>query len=413
MNFKMLGIDHNKAKVTIRESFSFTTARSITAMKSLMAQPGITGCLILSTCNRTEVWCSYEEDREPDLFQWFCEYTDKVPANYAGYFTSRQGVDAVRHLFDLCSGLKSMIVGEDQILTQVKDALRTARENDTSGTALNVLFQMAVAAGKKVKTQVRLPRGNSSAAGAAVNFLKSNGYTLKDKKCLVIGNGEIGQLTALALKEEGADVTVTVRQYKSGIVCIPDGCKRINYGERYRYLPECHFIFSATSSPNTTITADAVNDIHTVSSQVYMDLAVPRDIDPGIASLPDRILYDMDSLNISSQSEEMKQQYAAAKAILEAKVLEFMNWYECRDLIPRIQFISQKASADGIWRMKKTVKQSSFPVPEQKEITEVFQNASVNTVSKLIYTLRDHLEPDTFRNCLDVLYESYGEEKWH
>ena len=142
----------------------------------------------------------------------------------------------MEHLFYLTSGLKSQILAEDQIITQVKDALALSREAYCTDNVLEVLFRMAVTAAKKVKTQVSFSRANSSVIHQAIERLEDQGFSLQGKTCMVIGNGEMGKVTALALKEAGADVTVTVRQYRSGIVTIPQGCDRINYGERLEFL---------------------------------------------------------------------------------------------------------------------------------------------------------------------------------
>lgn len=117
---------------------------------------------------------------------------------------------------------------------------------------------MAVTAGKKIKTEVPFSHGNPSVIHQAIQFLGQKGYSMQDKTCMVIGNGEMGKVAAQALREAGADVTVTIRQYRSGIVSIPAGCKRINYGERMEYIPECDLVVSATAKPEFHITKRTV-----------------------------------------------------------------------------------------------------------------------------------------------------------
>ena len=148
MSISMIGIDHNMAPVDIRARFAFTKKNAGEAMEQMRKKPGINGCVILSTCNRLEVWASVEEGEEVSLYDYLCELKGISDDTWKEYFISRQGREAVEHLFYLTSGLKSQILGEDQILTQVKDALALAREYFAADSVMEVLFRMAVTAGK-------------------------------------------------------------------------------------------------------------------------------------------------------------------------------------------------------------------------------------------------------------------------
>mgnify|MGYP001234877179 FL=1 len=226
----------------------------------------------------------------------------------------RKDKEAVEHLFYLTSGLKSQIIGEDQILTQVKDALNLARENFAADGVLEVLFRMAVTAGKRIKTEVPFSHGNPSVIHQAIGFLAQKGYSLKDKTCMVIGNGEMGKVAAQALREAGADVTVTIRQYRSGVVNIPLGCKRINYGERMEYVPQCDLVVSATASPNFTLREELFQNLQMKDELILIDLAVPRDIEPSIGKIQGITLYDMDSFRIEEIPAELQENLEARLA---------------------------------------------------------------------------------------------------
>ena len=253
MSISMIGIDHNMAPVDIRAKFAFTKKNAGEAMEKIKNQNGIYGCVILSTCNRLEVWASVDDEVDVCLYDCLCRIKGITEDSYRQYFVERKDQEAVEHLFYLTSGLKSQIIGEDQILTQVKDALNLARENFAADGVLEVLFRMAATAGKRIKTEVPFSHGNPSVIHQAIGFLAEKGYSLRDKTCMVIGNGEMGKVAAQALQEAGADVTVTIRQYRSGVVNIPLGCKRINYGDRMEYMPQCDLVVSATASPNFTL----------------------------------------------------------------------------------------------------------------------------------------------------------------
>ena len=156
-------------------------------------------------------------------------------------------------------------------------------------------------------------------------------------------NGAMGKLAATVLAQAGADVTVTVRQYRSGIVDIPLGCKRIDYGERMSLFPQCDLVVSATASPNYTLRREQVQAVSLDHSMVLLDLAVPRDIDPEIGRLYRIKLYDIDYFKVDARSEKVKKNIEKAKQILEEQKEEFYGWYECRDIIPQIQDIKEKA----------------------------------------------------------------------
>ena len=175
MTISMIGIDHDRAPVDIRALFAFTKKNAGEAMEKFKETAGIHGCIILSTCNRLEIWASHEDDQELSLYQCLCQLKNIQDDSYESYFVSRTDREAVEHLFYLAGGLKSQILGEDQILTQIKDALNLAREHFTTDSTLEVLFRMAVTAGKKIKTEAPLAHGNPSVIHQAVSHLKEQG----------------------------------------------------------------------------------------------------------------------------------------------------------------------------------------------------------------------------------------------
>ena len=337
MSISMIGIDYNKANVDIRAMFSFTKKNATAAMERLNKIPGIHGCVILSTCNRMELWASTKADWDGTLLEELCKIKEVDPTQYGEYFVERNEEEAVDHLFHLTSGLKSMILAEDQIITQVKDALTLAREAFVTDNVLEVLFRKAVTAGKKVKTNVIFSRANQTAMDQAIEMLKERKFPLPDARCMVIGNGEMGKLAAQSLKRTGADVTVTVRQYRSGVVTIPMGCSRINYGERLNFLPGCDLVVSATESPNNTLTKEQVEKLSLKKQIVFIDLAVPRDMEPGLSEIEGVELYTIDDFKLSGPSAATMQSMEQAEAIIQEEIDDFYVWYLGRALIPRIQ----------------------------------------------------------------------------
>lgn len=420
MNLKMTGIDFNSAGIDVRQRFSFTKSAMEYAMEQLREKEEIRGCIMISTCNRMELWLSLREGADIALPELLCHLKGFSAQEYRKYLTVRENEDAVKHLFYLSAGMKSQIVGEDQILSQVKESLEFARKQECTDKLLEVLFRMAVTAAKQVKTCVVMDRANFSAAHQAVDFLKLQGEVLTGKKCLVIGNGEMGKLAAQVLMEEGADVTVTVRQYKSGVVQIPAGAKRIDYGARYRYIPQCDLIISATTSPNITITREKLQDSLSGSGcdgsgagrpQIYMDLAVPRDIEKSIAELDNIAYYDMDSLPVRVRSERMRSQYGQAEEILTAEIRKFMDRQERGDVIPRIQQIGIKTAEEFSWRMERTLRELSLPDAEKDNLRQQLKITAGKVVDKLLYELRDETDTETLLKVIEILEHIYQERK--
>ena len=409
MGISMIGIDHNMAPVDIRALFAFTKKSAGEAMEKIKSYKGIYGCVILSTCNRLEVWASVDEEEDVCLYDCVCQLKGISDDSYRNYFVERKDEEAVEHLFYLTSGLKSQIIGEDQILTQVKDALNLARENFTVDGVLEVLFRMAVTAGKKIKTEVPFSHGNPSVIHQAIQFLGQKGYSMQDKTCMVIGNGEMGKVAAQALREAGADVTVTIRQYRSGIVSIPAGCKRINYGERMEYIPECDLVVSATASPNFTLRRELFEELELSGKLILIDLAVPRDIEPSIGSLEGITLYDMDSFRIEEIPAELQENLEAAGAIVREQMDEFFQWLDGRDLIPRIQEIKEEAVNDLNLRIAKILKKTQMDEVDRVNLVQAVDTAAGKVVNKLIFGLRDSLNQEAFLECVAGLEKIYEE----
>jgi len=178
----MAGIDFTMAQINVRQCFAFTKSAMTLAMEKMKQEKEIKGCVILSTCNRMELWVSLSDGAMLDLRSYICCLKELDGEQYKKFLKVREGEEAIRHLFLLSAGMKSQIVGEDQILTQVKEAAAFAREQECMDHVLEVLFRMAVTAGKQVKTEVPMDKANFSAAHQAIHFLKELQVPFAGKK---------------------------------------------------------------------------------------------------------------------------------------------------------------------------------------------------------------------------------------
>ncbi|MCD7954404.1 MAG: glutamyl-tRNA reductase [Lachnospiraceae bacterium] len=448
MAIRMAGIDHENAPIDIRTVFSFTKKSMAEALETLKGVKGVEGCVMISTCNRMELYLSTGEEFDSDIYKLLCDIRS-IPGSldYRSYFHFRQEREAVHHLFRLAAGLESRILGDDQIVTQVKDALGFSREHYAADHVLETLFRMAVTAAKKVKTRGALSSTDQSAVHAAIQTLKKDGYTFAGKKCMVIGNGVMGKLAATELRQQGADVTVTVRQYRSGVVEIPPECSRIDYGRRMELLGECDYVLSATVSPNYTLTRELVEDCRRRMSKrkapvilndagkeqfpadaadkeqipvdaagvisfkpiVLIDLAVPRDIDPSVAKLDGVRLYDIDCFREEAVSEAQKQAIADAELLFEEQMKDFFSWYECLDVIPKIQTIKEQVALDLEKRLTKELRSLPLPAREREALDKEIEAAAERTMNKLLFGLRGSVSDAAFRECIEGLEKLYDQ----
>lgn len=409
MSICMLGIDHSKASVDVRALFSFTKKNAVAAMERLRKCSGIHGCIILSTCNRTEIWISTADEWNGNLIEQLCIIKEADPTQFREYFTVRSDHEATDHLFHLACGLRSQIVGEDQIITQVKDALSLARENYFTDGVLEVLFRSAITAAKKVKTDVVFSRASVTAMDRAVAMLQEQGIAIKGQNCMVIGNGEMGKLAAQTMQRAGAKVTVTVRQYRSGMVKIPKGCARINYGERIEFLPFCRFVISATASPNYTLTKALLEQLEDDHDIYLIDLAVPRDIEPSVSTHKGVVLYDVDDFRLAAADSPVELSKQQAEEILQRKMSEFYEWLDGRDVIPRIKDIQADAVTDLYLRLHKILGRLPLEPTERDELRKAIESAAGKVVNKMMFGLRDSLEKETFLECVEGLEKLYEE----
>lgn len=410
VDIKMVGIDHQRASVEYREQFALTKSKCVNAMKQIMETENIEGCIVISTCNRTEVWISHKPDFNIQLGKILCSLNNIKELDYEVYkelFVERNGKEAVSHLFELASGIKSKVFGEDQIITQVKEALSLSRENYCTDNVLEVLFRTAVTAAKKVKSDISFTRASGSAIEEAVKRLKSSGINLSGKSCMVIGNGQMGKLSATALLNEGADVTVTVRQYKSGLVDIPKGCNRISYSERMNFIKNCDIVISATASPNYTIKYEDLKNTLYKKNLILIDLAVPRDIESEVRELTDICLYDIDDFKNEFIDSALRDELLEAKEILHKYEEEFIMWYECKDIIPTVREISESAANDINCRVWGPSKGLNIEAENKLFLEGRIDDASKKVIDKLIFGLRDNLSIDSWRECVDCLSKIY------
>lgn len=317
MNIQMSGIDHSLADVSKRECFALTSARQREIFQKAKENGDILGIVILSTCNRTEIYLSLKPGISLDPFSLFLEDAG------GGEYRRFSGKQAHLHLGSLSCGAQSRIFGEEQILTQVKAAIAFSRENNASDNLLEVFFRTAIAAAKRVRTQHSFPRQGKSAAIAARRILDMRDI---GKRVLIIGNGEVGRQAAAELLSCGYRVTMTRRQYRHGSVSIPKGADIVDYEKRYEVMSGFDAVISATSSPHFTVSAGQLLNCFEIP-RLFIDLALPRDIEPEVGEIRGVTLLNIDQVADSTERFAQREKLLSEIApILEKSYEEFINW---------------------------------------------------------------------------------------
>ncbi|GHV76033.1 glutamyl-tRNA reductase [Spirochaetia bacterium] len=404
MNVFMAGIDHQRAGLKEREPFAFTANSLRQSLERVAETYPHLGCVIISTCNRTEIWISGAENPAPE--QLLCDLKGLSLEENRDLFLCRRGEAAAAHLFLLTGGLESQIMGENQILAQVKEAWETARHAKSIDPALDRLFRTAVTCAKRIKTETGITRANPSTAAAAVSCIAARYPMLAGLRCMVIGNGVIGRLTAELLARRGCAVAITLRQHKQNLSVAPQGCAVLDYDDRYAALPGYDVVISATTSPHYTVTLTGLAATWDGRERLFIDLAVPRDMDSELQTLPGLTLVDMDHLVRADSAGPDDEEQKKIEAIVNEGIAEFSAWYGFRNHIDSIDDIREAASAEIVTRLERTI-QGLVPDEESREkLRGAISHASEMVVGKMLFGLRETMESSAWEPCFGALREA-------
>lgn len=411
LNIRMVGIDHEKASLKEREIFAFTPIQCREAMEAVIKNDDVEGCVILSTCNRTELWVNEKDGSRIDLkgvLYRLKHITKENSEQYDCLLGVREGREAYAHLFMTACGLKSQIWGENQILSQIKKAIEEAREIKTADVYLEKLFQMAITSAKRVKTQTQLTMADVSVATKALECIHEFIPSLNKKKCLVIGNGEMGKIVAEQLAANGAEVFITLRQQKHGVYILPMNCYGVDYEKRYHVISKMDVVVSVTSSPHYTIKTELLANVlkQDNSSKILVDLAVPRDIEPKVRELDRITLLDMDNLGLGKEEYRNQGALAAVYEIINDDIDRFIASVAIRSYLPLLQSISNSTSQRVCRNIQTDLE--SLNLSDQEKIT--FENRLAHVVDKavgsVLFGLKDSIDRNLWDECFTNLVKT-------
>ena len=351
MHLYLLGVSHKTAPVEMRERLDFSSRDLGAAVEALATRPSAAESVVLSTCNRSEIYvASSDPDRARDeLVQFLSEYHNLPPESFIPHLFAFDDAAAAKHLFRVAAGLDSLVVGEPQVLGQVKEAFQAAADRRATGPVLSKLFHWAFNVGKRVRTETALGEGAVSVSFAAVALARKIFGRLKGRRVLVIGAGETSTLTAQHLKTHGvAEIVITSRTMAHAETLAESvGGRAVPWDGLMAALASADIVVTATGSQRPILSRAQVESVtgrRRPDPLFIIDIAVPRDVEPSVGDIEQVFLYNVDDLraiveeNLSRRGAEI----ARAEAIVLEEVERFTAWQRSRAAIPTVVALRQR-----------------------------------------------------------------------
>ncbi len=440
MHIFVIGLNHRTAPVEIRERMAFSSARVTEVLEGLRAGGRIKGCLALVTCNRTEIYAvagqadaAAARAEALAVLETFFERTR--PAGQAGeteagetgapgagefrrHLYCRRDRDAVAHLFRVAAGLDSMVLGEAQILGQVKRAHEAARAAGAAERTLNTLFRQALTAGKRVQTETRVGRSAVSVSYVAVELARKLLGSLEGKTVLVVGAGKMSELAARYVARSGVSaVVISNRSYgRAELLAQELGGRAVRFDEFGRFLPGADIVICGTSATHYVVRFEAARAALSGKGRptLFIDLAVPRDVDPRLRELGGVTLYDLDDLQAAIETNLLERRRMAREAdsIIKAETAAFFTWLEVQPVVPTVAAIKDRAETVRRAELAKALRKlPNLTVQERKAVETLATSIAGKLVHPLIANLKRTAGTAEGQACLRVIREMLNLER--
>ncbi len=388
------GISHKTAPVDIREQFSLTRTKRADLCRRFTRVPGIQEAAILDTCNRFELYLV--ADNEPAITRASTmafisrDSTQSPYSTYSRFVYNYRQADAIRHLFEVACSIDSMILGEPQILGQVKDTIQHARECDTAGCILNNLFDRAISFGKRMRTQTQIGTGTVSVPTAAVKLIQDTVGELDQKTIVLIGTGKMNEIAAARLiNESGARVVIASRSIERArefTRAIPSAVP-VEFDFALSCIEHADVVLSSSNAPHYLVHREQMEEImkrRRFKPMLMIDIAVPRDVDPQIAGLDGVSLYNIDFLQntVDKNLERRQQSIEEIETLSQQETAKFSKWLSIRDIKPVIigfrQYI-QDQCAEEMTKLRNML--GDDLTPEQRDYLDRFSRSIANKIA--------------------------------
>jgi glutamyl-tRNA reductase len=387
----VVGTSHHTAPAEVRERFVLSRADAETVAEGLLTAGAATEVVLLSTCNRTEFYLATPapEQAAGAVSRVLAERAGMSPGEAGRYLYVRSRTEAVRHLYRVVTSLDSMILGEAQIHGQVRAAYEEAQSARANlvGPVLSRLFQGALAVGGRVRSETTLGVGAASVPSAAVELGRKIFGSLRGRRALVIGAGEMAELALGCFSgERMSDLIVASRtEERARIVAERAGGRAVAFDQVAAVLPSVDIVAAATSAPHAVLTRELVDRAHDGARRkplLVVDIAIPRDVEPAVGEVENVFLYGIDDLRqiVDENLGQRQNAVPAAEVIVDTAVREFSEWYAARDVVPLIRALRDGAEEVRRAEVERLFRKLRHLSPEEREAVEALTRQLLNKV---------------------------------
>jgi len=389
MNIIVVGLSHKTAPIEIRERLAFSESSLKEALHRVKELPEIREGLIISTCNRVEIYANSGDNAPgpPRLRKFLSEYHQIPLEQIQEYLYSYTEQEAVCHLFRVACSLDSMVVGEPQILGQVKKAYQDALEHRATGGILNRLFPRAFSVAKKVRTETGIANHAVSVSFAAVELTKKIFESLEEKVVMLIGAGEMAELAARHLKSNGVrEIVVTSRTYRRAEKMAEEfQGTPLPFDKFYNFLDKADIVICSAAAPHYLIRPEKMEEVMKARKNqpmFFIDISVPRNIDPEINNIANVYLYDIDDLEkvVAANIKERQKEAIKAEEIVKKEVRQFYQGLENLEVVPVIKSLKEKMEGIRKKELEKGLSHLKGLSPEQRRDLEALTSSIVNKI---------------------------------
>jgi glutamyl-tRNA reductase len=380
----VVGVSHKTAPLAVREALAFPEPKLGDALSRVREEVGLPEAMILSTCNRVEIYGRAPDPTSaPGLLEFLHRFHSRAPGSLDPFTYLLKGEEAVRHAFRVAASLESMVIGEPQILGQVKEAYQRAEAAGALGSFLNALRNRSLAAAKRVRTETLIGQNAVSVSSVAVELARKIFRDLKDRDVLLVGAGKMTELAARQLVRGGARATVLGGRTfaKAEELAAALGGRAVPFENLREELGRADIVISGTGAPDIVIREEDVLSARRSGSPLFLiDIAVPRDIDPKVSELDGVFLYNLDDLKSVADAnlKERQKEAGLAEELLDSEVKDFISWQKSLDIVPLLVELRQRADTIRRGELEKARSRLGPLTPEQEQALDLLTSGIVN-----------------------------------
>ncbi len=417
----LIGVNHTTAPVELRECMAFTPEQTTEGLRSLKKNSAVDEVLLLSTCNRVEIlMTSHQTALAVDSAKTFIAQTKNIlPHRFEDALYTYMGDQAVSHLFRVAGSLDSMVIGEPQILGQMKEAYRLSTSSRTSGVILNRLLHKSFSVAKRIRSETGIGDHAVSVSYAAIELGKKIFGSLESKPIMLIGAGEMAELAVEHLiRNKSGAIIVSNRTFERGVhLAKKFGGKAIRFEEMIDFLQQVDIVISSTGAPGYIFSKNQIKAVMRGRKNrpiFFIDIAVPRDIDPEINRIDNAYVYDIDDLNgvIAENIEDRKREALKAQRIIDEAVIQFRQWIDTLAVVPTIVLLRNKMEMIAQAELKKTLQTLNHLSQEDCQALNKMMSSLVNKMlhdpTMLLKSTESHWDTQSYLDLIRKLFKLNG-----